>query len=581
MFVGLSFATFVVAITFFPPTGEPAPTGRVDEVIRLADEALGKDDPARAVETLEGGLSELPQERDPRLLEKLRQSYQRAADKAKAAGRNDDAEAYLENLEILKHAADRTKTAPPAPDRTRQKSDTPAIVEPSSEPARKKSEPEIIEPPLPQSRPEAKQVTRESLTPEIMLPPSSKAVEPPVSPLGEADRAFVSKHYDEAARIYAELFKKKKLPENRRDHWAYCRSVEVAQAINAQPSNAAEWANIDEEISKIRRLSPQSWVGPYLKKLADERSGGPRAAEPTRIRGSQGPSDELAAEQPMSPVPRQPVVPRPARPVDLSIPVSRAARADAPVGRWRVKETENFRIYHDNAELAEKVAVASERIRTVQATRWGGSAPRLWNPRCDVYLFPNGKAFAAATGQAETSPGFSTMGISEGRVNQRLINLRADHPTMVEAVLPHELTHVILADFFRDGQIPRWADEGIAVLSEPHDERMKRARDLVEPLRTGRLFKLEDLFRMDYPDGPEWDLYYAQSVSVTRFLVESGTHAQFLEFLHESRKHGVEVELKRIYKFQHLGDMKEKWVAHAKGLDAADLAATDRGVRVK
>ena len=86
------------------------------------------------------------------------------------------------------------------------------------------------------------------------------------------------------------------------------------------------------------------------------------------------------------------------------------------------------------------------------------------------------------TGQPEDSPGFSTMGMNGGRIIARRVNLRADHPTLLPAVLPHEITHVILADLFPTQQIPRWADEGMAVLSEPADEQQRRAADLDEPL---------------------------------------------------------------------------------------------------
>ncbi len=88
------------------------------------------------------------------------------------------------------------------------------------------------------------------------------------------------------------------------------------------------------------------------------------------------------------------------------------------------------------------------------------------------------------------------------------------------AILPHEVTHVVLADLFPSQQIPRWADEGMAVLAEPHSEQRLRAADLDKPLTSGQLFKLNELMVMDYPDGKYWSLYYAQSVSLTRFLVD-------------------------------------------------------------
>ena len=111
-------------------------------------------------------------------------------------------------------------------------------------------------------------------------------------------------------------------------------------------------------------------------------------------------------------------------------------------------------------------------------------------------------------------------------------------------MLPHEVTHVILADLFPTQQIPRWADEGIAVLSEPTTEQRLRAADLDEPLSSGTLFKVESLMAMDYPDGRYWGLYYAQSVSLTRFLVEQGTPAQFIQFVQGAQRRPPESELR-------------------------------------
>ena len=135
---------------------------------------------------------------------------------------------------------------------------------------------------------------------------------------------------------------------------------------------------------------------------------------------------------------------------------------------WQTYETPNFRVFHQNARLAEAAANAAESVRADQARRWSSpTADRPWTPRCDLYLYPTGKVFAKETDQPESSPGFSTMMCNGNRVVARRMNLRADHPLLVTAILPHEVTHVVLADLFTTQQIPRWADEGLAVLAEP------------------------------------------------------------------------------------------------------------------
>jgi hypothetical protein len=169
------------------------------------------------------------------------------------------------------------------------------------------------------------------------------------------------------------------------------------------------------------------------------------------------------------------------------------------------------------------------------------------------------------TGQPETSPGFSTMGINGNRIITRRVNLRADHPQLLTAILPHEVTHVVLADLFTKQQIPRWADEGMAVLAEPIAEQKSRAADLTAPLKQGRVFKLSELMAIDYPNEEAWSLYYAQSVSLTRFLVELGTPEQFITFVRGAQRQGIEQSLREVYHIEGFPELENRWQTYALG----------------
>jgi hypothetical protein len=149
-------------------------------------------------------------------------------------------------------------------------------------------------------------------------------------------------------------------------------------------------------------------------------------------------------------------------------------------------------------------------------------------------------------------------------VTARRTDLRADHPQLLNAILPHEVTHVVLADLFTAQQIPRWADEGIAVLAEPRAEQYLRAAELLEPLEKGRVFELSKLMAMDYPDAKDWSLYYAQSVSLTRFLVEQGPRERFVQFVRDSHKKGNEAALRDVYKIGGFPELQERWVEYAR-----------------
>ena len=240
------------------------------------------------------------------------------------------------------------------------------------------------------------------------------------------------------------------------------------------------------------------------------------AANPPQARPSAGGNGEVAGRDATA------LAAGPAHEANETQP-GNGSRDATPTATWKVHDTANFRIFHTDARLAEQAAEAAESVRAAQAKRWGSPAlQKPWNPRCEIHLHPTGQAFAAATGQAETSPGFSTIESNGNRITTRRVLLRGDHPQLLTAILPHEITHVVVADLFADQQIPRWADEGIAVLSEPRAEQNLRAADLHDSFSAGQVFELRKLMSIDTPDAKDWGVYYAESVSLARFLVEQG-----------------------------------------------------------
>ncbi len=460
---------------------------------------------------------------------------------------------------------------------------------------------------------------------------------PPMPSLEEGDRLFTAGQYNAAGRFYGALARDNRLPAHRKVHWAYCRMVEVVNRINHRPRTTREWDEIVSEIGSIQRLAPNIWYGEYLRnKVAEVRRSGRnpvaksdnlvvRGSEPDESQKQPGsqqrrfprlfgkPVAGASAQAEAAPVAASPLASgeRPLNlPGDSSQPATPSAadngqgsdpmligngpaarsrpaqdkavnRAgdDAPGVAWQVYETPNFRVFHQDARLAEAAGYAAESVRAAQAKRWNSpAAQRPWTPACDLYLYPSGKIFTRETKQPENSPGFSTMMCNGNRVVARRMNLRADHPLLVTAILPHEVTHVVLADLFTEQQIPRWADEGLAVLAEPHAEQATRAAELQEPLEAGRVFDLRKLMAMDYPDAKDWSLYYAQSVSLTRFLVEQGPPEKFVQFVQNSQRDGTEGALRGTYGIGGFAELQEKWTEYARQrLAPVKEASRDRG----
>ena len=154
--------------------------------------------------------------------------------------------------------------------------------------------------------------------------------------------------------------------------------------------------------------------------------------------------------------------------------------------------------------------------------------------------------------------GHSTIQMQNGRVLLRRIEMHCDNPNMVAAVLPHETTHVVIAGKMGDLP-PHWADEGMAVLSEPR-ERIDRYMQKLPSLRLDHeLFSARQLMQMkDYPDPRLVTAFYAQSVSLVEFLVQQKGPQQFTQFVRDGLRSGCETALKRHYGYQGFDDLEKR-----------------------
>src|SRR5258708_20042258 len=91
---------------------------------------------------------------------------------------------------------------------------------------------------------------------------------------------------------------------------------------------------------------------------------------------------------------------------------------------------------------------------------------------------------------------------------------------MLAQRLPHETTHVVLAGKFGDKPLPRWADEGLAVMAEPRSEIERHLRKLQECRRNHQLFYFNKMIEMqDYPEARRINAFYCETVSLVEFLL--------------------------------------------------------------
>lgn len=325
-----------------------------------------------------------------------------------------------------------------------------------------------------------------------------------------------------------------------RPRWAYCKLDHVVEALNRQ---STAFTDLESEVRSALALAPQIDFARQLLTEIDRR------------RGSQGNGAGGNAEA-------------------ANIAVRElGTNADG----WSVAETTNFRVYHrQNAEIAEQAARVAEQTRTNMQRKWFGRTGPNWNPKCELYLHASAEDYSRATRVPPVSPGHSSFRIEGGRVVGRRIDLHCDDINLLTAVLPHEATHTVLAGNFGDKPVPRWADEGMAVLTEPREKIERHLRNLPRYYQDRSLFTLRQLMEMEqYPEARFVGPFYAESVSIVEFLAAERGPQVFTQFVRDGLRDGYESALEHHYGYHSFEELEEQWTQRLTSERSAARVASD------
>ena len=230
-------------------------------------------------------------------------------------------------------------------------------------------------------------------------------------------------------------------------------------------------------------------------------------------------------------------------------------------------QTPNFIVTAQSRSLATRVALAAEVQRRELSVRWLGHEMPRWASPCRVLVRPNHPRASGAT----------TFSFRRGEVFGWQMTLQGPDGEVLESILPHELTHTVLACRFRR-PVPRWADEGAAVLAESLAERRRQQRAVVKLFETGRRIPLRRLLKMsEYPSDRRAMLaLYAEGVSLVRFLVERGGRIRFLAFLEAAAGGDWDSAVGSNYGGVSIEELEREWMAWAvrsPGVPSGQLAA--------
>lgn len=216
-------------------------------------------------------------------------------------------------------------------------------------------------------------------------------------------------------------------------------------------------------------------------------------------------------------------------------------------GRAASVRTPNFVVEASTQELAQEFGKLAEQYRKQKAIDWLGQEMPRWTSPCPLRI----------TVTMSGAKGATSFTFPEGQVYQTMF-VEGPLDRLRFSVLPHEITHTVLAHHFRR-PVPRWADEGGSVYSEDELERSRHDQMNRQILNAGRGMPLRRLFSLkDYPNDVM--VLYAEGYSVSKYLIEASDRQTFLNFVGHGMQWGWDDASKTYYHHKTVDELEQAWL---------------------
>ncbi len=212
-----------------------------------------------------------------------------------------------------------------------------------------------------------------------------------------------------------------------------------------------------------------------------------------------------------------------------------------PPYNWEVPpfpyETQHFTVYTANERLSKVVGDRAEMyLDYMNKSLFGG---RSWAVRFPILVYTTVDDYNKHAGVAGTG-GVTYRHVSGKTIAVVLFQLKPNFSSSankgggskssevwkygIESVLPHELTHAVINEFFSSRKVPQWLHEAVAGRFERTRDHYAEAARLSRRVAAGEFYRLRDLFNQEgYPEGIA--LFYEQAAAVVLYIFETGPEA--------------------------------------------------------
>ncbi|MBN1441567.1 MAG: hypothetical protein JXA90_02610 [Planctomycetes bacterium] len=341
-----------------------------------------------------------------------------------------------------------------------------------------------------------------------------------------------------------------------RQAFAYCQLVQIVPLVRE-----GEFPRVEALARRGLDIDPANPQLSFFLALALEAKGDAREA--VKIYASildcdpPHPPEEHAAglrrEAEQRFVPRSPGLP------PLRDPRSKEVLA----GGFRELRTKHFVVKHRNPAIAADVGRAAERCYRDLFRRLG--CRTTWRSPCEIVIHPTRDDYARETGQLSWTEGVHQLVQRRGALSEQRIESYQDQPGLTAGLLQHEIAHALLAHRLNyPPRIPLWANEGFAVLEGSGYMRAHYEKLLRQAKERRLLLPLADVTAAEgYPEGEALPLFYAQSFTLVRLLIDRRGLPAFISFLKDLAAGGVPLEgaLRKHYRLPSITALESAWGA--------------------
>jgi hypothetical protein len=182
--------------------------------------------------------------------------------------------------------------------------------------------------------------------------------------------------------------------------------------------------------------------------------------------------------------------------------------------------TAHFRIHYAAVNETKAVSMARwiDRELVKRGEEMGALEAVTASPPITIRLAPDEKAFFAAQPRSSRIPEWAA-GVAYGDRHLIVLSLATSHFFNLNEITRHEISHIAVRRA-AGARIPRWLDEGLAILHAGEHVQSRILKSDGAAL-TGTLLPLEELTRGFPRSGPRAELAYAESYRFVHWLTNS------------------------------------------------------------